>query len=301
VGSTIFRSHFSAAVAAVALFLFWGETSAGGMRHHASTASGFTNPRAVTILGYADDAMEPFVTPDYLLWNNRNDPAINTDLHYAARIDDLTFDYRGRILGANTKALEGTPTMDQAGWLYFVSTRKYFLNFSTIYRAHFSTGTVSGVMLVPNISLETPGMVNFDVGISPDGATLYFVDGLFDDQPGPRAADLVVAHRSGDFYARRKNSAALLAAVNTDELEYAPAVSADGLELYFTRLDRAFLNPPAIFVATRSKPAEPFGEAVLIAAASGFVEAPALSPDERGLYYHRLDGDNRFRIYRISR
>jgi hypothetical protein len=280
----------------LALFLASGDLCA-----EESGGAEFSNPQLVTIIGYDDDAMEPFATPDYLLWNNRNDPAINTDLHYAARIDDLTFDYRGRILGANTKALEGTPTMDQDGWLYFVSIRSYFTDFSSIYRGHFSAGTLSRVTLVPNISLELLGMINFDVGISPDGLTLYFVDGLFDDQPGPRTADLVVARRSNDFYQRRKDSAWMLAAVNTEELEYAPAVSADGLELYFTRFDRSFENPPAIFVATRAQPNDPFGEATLIPAAEGFVEAPALSPDERGLYYHRLDGDNRFRIYRVSR
>ncbi len=259
------------------------------------------NSQLVTIIGYDDDAMEPFVTPDYLLWNNRNDPAINTDLHYAVRIDDLTFDYRGRILGANTQELKGTPTMDQDGWLYFVSTRSYFSDFSTIYRGLFSAGTVSKVTLVPNVSLETPGMVNFDVGVSPDGLTLYFVDGLFGNGGLPKTADLVLAYRRGIFYKRSSASNFLLGAVNTEFLEYAPAVSADGLELYFTRFDTTPGNKPAIFVATRVEPGDPFGEGALIPAAEGFVEAPALSPDERGLYYHRLDGDNRFRIYRISR
>lgn len=261
----------------------------------------FSGSQPVTILGYDDDAMEPFVTPDYLLFNNRNDPAINTDLHYAVRIDDLTYDYRGRILGVNTKSLEGTPTMDQDGWLYFVSIRSYFTNYSTIYRALFSAGTVSAVTLVPNISRETPGMVNFDVGVSPDGLTLYFVDGLFGTEGFPQAADLVAARRSGDFYIIKKESTFLLAAVNTGALEYAPAVSADGLELFFTRFDTTPGNLPEIFVATRSKLTEAFGQGTLIPAAAGFVEAPALSPDERGLYYHRLDGDNRFRIYRVSR
>jgi len=43
--------------------------------------------------------MEPFITRDgrYLLFNNSNDPLVDTNLHYAERIDDLTFAYRGEI------------------------------------------------------------------------------------------------------------------------------------------------------------------------------------------------------------
>ena len=37
--------------------------------------------------------MEQFVSRDgrYLVFNDRNDPGLNTELHYAERIDDLTF------------------------------------------------------------------------------------------------------------------------------------------------------------------------------------------------------------------
>ena len=49
-------------------------------------------PERVAIVGYTGAAMEPFVTPDarYLLFNNSNDPAIDTHLHYAERIDALS-------------------------------------------------------------------------------------------------------------------------------------------------------------------------------------------------------------------
>ena len=69
----------------------------------------------MTIRGYDGDAMEPFITKDgrWLLFNNRNDPRINTDLHFAARVDDLTFTYKGEIKGVNTAALEGVPSVDQ--------------------------------------------------------------------------------------------------------------------------------------------------------------------------------------------
>jgi hypothetical protein len=62
----------------------------------------FAAPERVTIEGYDDDAMEPFLTRDgaYLLFNNRNDPSVDTNLHWARRMDDLTFAYMGEISGA---------------------------------------------------------------------------------------------------------------------------------------------------------------------------------------------------------
>lgn len=48
----------------------------------------FANPQPVALLGYDGDAMEPFLSRDgrYLLFNNRNDPSVNTNLHFAERV-----------------------------------------------------------------------------------------------------------------------------------------------------------------------------------------------------------------------
>jgi hypothetical protein len=45
-----------------------------------SASAEFANPQRVTIRGYSDDAMEPFLTRDdkYLFFNNSNDPQVNT-------------------------------------------------------------------------------------------------------------------------------------------------------------------------------------------------------------------------------
>ena len=85
--------------------------------------------------------------------------------------------------------------------------------------------------------------------------------------------------------------------VNTAALEYAPAISADLLELFFTRASGRQL---AIYRSARRNRDEPFGIAERIASITGHVEAPTLSGDGRSLYYHRLDGD-RFVIYRVAR
>ena len=100
----------------------------------------FTNPQPVTIEGYSQDAMEPFISPDgnYLFFNNSNS-APSTNLYYATRIDDLTFQFQGEIGGANSGGLTLTavPSMDVNNIFYFISNRSYAQTFSTIYSGIF--------------------------------------------------------------------------------------------------------------------------------------------------------------------
>ena len=243
--------------------------------------------------------MEPFLSRDgrHLFFNNLNDPSVNTDIHHAERVDDLNFRYRGPLQGVNTPALEGVPTMDRDGNFYFVSTRSYAETLSTVYRGRFAGGRVSGVELVPQLSSRRPGIVNFDVEVSPDGATLYSVEGRFSGGPVPQSADLFIATRRGEGFARAANSDALLRNVNTDALEYAACISADGRTLFFTRLVGGSAE---IYISQRADAAAPFEKPKKLVAADGFVEAPTLSPDERSLYYHRRDGAL-FVIYRLTR
>jgi hypothetical protein len=263
----------------------------------------FTHPQAVVLQGYAGDAMEPFLTRDghYLLFNNSNDPSVNTDLHYAERLDELTFQYRGEIEGVNTPALEGVPSLDLSGILYFVSTRSYADTLSTLYSGRFSAGRVSSVGLVAGVSRNESGLLNFDAEIDPDGTLLYFVDGRFAGGAVPETADIVIAQRVGFGFERLANSAALLDKVNTSALEYAPTISADGLELFFTRFD-AERSPrePTILRAWRSRPDAPFEVPEREQALEGFVEAPSLSLDGSSLYYHKKE-NGRFVLYRASR
>lgn len=259
----------------------------------------FGNPERVTIRGYSDHAMEPFITRDgrYLFFNNSNDPSVNTNLRYAERIDDLTFGYKGEVAGVNTQALEGVPTMDKSGGFYFVSTRSYKETLSTIYQGRFSGGAVTGVKIVEGISEKTPGRVNFDVEVSADGRTIYFVDGVFSGKPVPDRSDIAIAVRGDSGFRRLSRSAELLKNINTDALEYAACISPDELELFFTRVGK---NGPAIYRSTRKSVTQPFDPPERVAAIKGFVEASTLSPDGRSLYYHLKEGE-RFVIYRVTR
>lgn len=259
----------------------------------------FANPQRVIILGYNDHAMEPALSRDgqYLFFNNSN-AAVNTNLHWAVRIDGLTFQYQGEIGGVNTTALEGVASMDRNNVFYFVSNQSYVTTLSTLYRGTFTSGTVSGVELVPGVSALVLGMVNFDADISPNGDTLYFVDGLFNfPDPVPSTADILIAERSGVNFVRLANGADIMRQINTSALEYAPAISTSGLELFFTRLEGV---TSAIYASRRPNTSAPFDTPMKIQAITGFVEGPTLSADEKSLYYHK--GENGlFVIYRVTR
>ena len=262
----------------------------------------FTAETAVTLIGYTGDAMEPFVTKDgrFLIFNNSNG-APDTDLYYALRIDALTFQFQGPLTGANSPQLDGVASVDEGGRMIFVSTRSYDATLSTLYVAPFENGSVGPPAVLAGVSLQQPGMVNFDAEVSGDGKTLYFDDGKYSAGGTLQAATLVVADRQGDGFARRADSATMLAAVNAAGLNYAPAVSTDGLELFFTRADPAVAGgQPAIYRAARTATTQPFSTVQRVVAATGFVEGPTLSADGHLLYYHRRT-DAGFRLYRVQR
>lgn len=277
-------------------------TSNGGCN---PSSNEFCNPQRVTILGYDDHAMEPFLSRDgqYLLFNNSNDhPRVNTNLHWATRLDDLTFQYQGEISGVNTAALDAVPSMDRNSTLYFISTQSYMRNLSTIYSGTFDHGKVSGVALVQGVSILIPRRLNFDAEISADGNTLYFVDGLFVSSSIPQKADILIAQRVGKKFQQLTNAAWIMQNINTPDLEYAPAISASGLEIFFTRLSSTppiEKNIPAIYVARRTKLDAPFDKPQQLQNITGFVEAATLSSDEKAIYYHKND-EGVFVIYRAT-
>src|SRR5688572_3732223 len=87
----------------------------------------FQTPVRIVIQGYPGNAMEPALSPDgrYLFFNNLNDPATNTNLFYAERIDDTTFAFRGPLAGTNGPVLDAVASLDVTGAFYFITTRSY--------------------------------------------------------------------------------------------------------------------------------------------------------------------------------
>ncbi len=263
----------------------------------------FGTTQKVNMIGYQNDIMEPFLSRDgaVLFFNNSNNPAVNTNIHYALKINDSTFSYQGELKGINTGDLEGVPTLDNSNILYFVSTRDYTQTLSTIYTGVFSNDTVLNVQLLPNISRMQAGWVNFDVEVSVDGNFLYFVDGRYDQNGGPYEANFVIAEKINNNF-QRMSDQSVLNKINTSDLEYAACISPDMLELYFTRIKApiSISSQPQIFVSTRKSINEPFNSPYKIDKITGFVEAPTISPDGQTIYYHKREND-KFVLYMIRK
>ena len=264
----------------------------------------FTTPVKVQINGYNGNSMEPFLSRDgsILLFNNLNALPENTNLHWAKRINDSSFDYQGEVSGVNTADLEGVPSLDKSGNLYFVSTRNFSTTLSTLYQAKFSNGVATDVQLVNGISKQQAAWINFDVEVSENGETLYFVDGMLAQSGIPTFADLVIAQRNGPSFTRLSNSASILKNINTSALEYAACISVNQLELYFTRLSLPVTasSAPEIFISTRQNTNEPFGKPQKIEGLGAFVEATTIAPDQITLYYHRKEND-KFELFTIRK
>ncbi len=266
----------------------------------------FSAPTKVTITGYTDHAMEPFITRDgnYLFFNSLNSGG-DTSLYYAAKgADDVTFNYVGEINGVNGMPphLDAVASMDNTGKFYFISVRNWPVEIRNVYTGTFVAGTVSGLVnLDGDFYINEPGWIIMDGEISPDGQNYYFVNAHFSGSEVPDRSDIGIAEFvSANNFNRIADNDAVMAAVNTSRcLEYAPSISADGMEIFFTRLDLCALSSE-ILVSTRASTDAPFGEPARIGAITGFVEAPSLSADGKTLYYHMNDGVL-YSIYMVSR
>ncbi len=296
------RKAFLAAAAAFAAALAF----ALPIRFVREETSGlYDDPRPVEVQGYDADAMEPFLSPDgrFLFFNSSNAPGVDTDIHFASRAGPLAFRLLGEPPGVNSKSLDGVPGMDAAGRFYFTSVREYPRTLRSVFAGDFDGQRVLRVRSVEG-DIQPPriGSVNMDVGISLDGRTMYISRAWF--LPllplPPIASDLLVAARREDgSFLIDPRGAEIMRKVNTRALEYAPAISPDGLELYFTRAD--IPGGLRIMVARRRSKDAPFEEArVLSGLTTGEVEAPTVSTDLSELFYHKKVA-GKWRLFRAAR
>jgi len=262
----------------------------------------YVNPERVTIAGYAGSAMEPFIAPDgrYLFFNNENDPGVNTNLHFAERTGKLTFRYLGELPGVNSDVLDAVPSLDIAGHFYFTTVREYGRTLNSIYTGDFDGARVRNVHPVPgDMSPKVLGTINMDTSISPDGQTLYISRAVIvPNAPAPKKSELMIARLKDGAFSIDPESTRVMKNINTGALQYAPAISADGLELYFTRASQ--LTGVRIMVASRNSLTDPFGEPRVLKDLTGFVEAPSISLDRKEMFFHKKVGE-RFAIFRAER
>ena len=269
----------------------------------------YTHPRKIKIRGYSSTVMEPFISYDgqLLLFNNSNTEA-DTDLHLARKTGDLEFQYIRVLDETRSDVMEAAPSLDNSGALYFTSLREYFQTRETILRGQLEGDRVVGTEVIRGqITPARNGLLNMDVSVSPQGDELYISAARFvAGSNAPKESNLQLARKvNGQFEIDRK-SARLFARVNTDALEYAPSISGDGLELYFTRASQLIAKGSQggklrIMVATRKNRNDPFEEPSVIKAITGFVEAPTITGDKRYLYYHAKDPKGVLSLYRVTR
>lgn len=268
-----------------------------------STSESFVDlygpPERVTIQGYDQECMEPMVTGDggYLFFNNSNAENVSTHIHMAKRVSANLYKYLRIVPGTVSKGKDMAPTMDDRSHFYFTSTRSYQRDQKSLYVGRFAQEKLAGADAVTGDIWPTlPGAINMDCGISGDGQTLIFSRAHFDmGAPAPKQSDLMLAKLQNGKFVVAPNSDKVLKSINTPALEYAPELSRNGLELYFTRAGQLMVDHQVqgsqlrIMVATRRTRDEPFQEPRVIKSITGFVEAPTLTADLKELFFHRKE------------
>ena len=255
----------------------------------------------VTITGLSFDAMEPFLSSNgtYLFFNNLND-GINTKLYYATRVNDSTFNYEGELIGTNqttTPHLDAVADMDSNGNFYWTSTRNYPTELNNLFHGAFNSGNVNDIQRVEgDFNMNMPGWLVMDHGISLDGQFLYFNNARFDDANclGPCETTLGIAEKvNATTFNTLPNSSSILQNINdSNYIYYAPCISSDNLELYYTRYLKGDITANTTFeicVAIRtnsttelSTPKVLFSETI-----ANLIEAPTLTVDKNIMYYHQ--------------
>lgn len=269
----------------------------------AQTYPSYGSEIQVTINGLSFDAMEPFISSDgnYIFFNNLND-GINTKLFYATKVNDSTFNYVGELNGTNQTTpphLDAVPDMDTLNNFYWTSTRAYPTDFDNLFHGKFDGGNVSNTGRVHgDFYIYSPGWLIMDHGISFDGQLLYFNNARFDGIcQGPCETKLGLAQKENDStFMKLPDSDEIMQTINdANYIYYAPCISIDNLELYYTRYLKGAISSSTLFevcVAVRNASTDAFSDPHVLFSEliANIVEAPTVTKDKHILYYHKKIG-----------
>lgn len=281
-----------------------------GLEPKISDSKLYGDPQLVEIIGYSEDAMEPCISPDgrYLFFNNSNGDRVDTHVHFAERVAGTKFRYLGILEGSRSLKKDMAPTMTVDGRVIFTTLRSFDKDHRSLYCGIFKNNRLTDVAPVSgDLAPSQPFWIDMDCGVDPVGKVLVVSRAQFLPFQGvPSKCDLFLARKKADgSFMTDSDSDTVLKTVNSAELEYAPAITADGLELYFTRASESSdAKKPApnveIFVSHRPDSHAAFQQPRRLGALQGFVEAPSLTLDKKELYFHKKDGPS-FHIYRALR
>lgn len=271
----------------------------------------YGNEKEVTINGLTFDAMEPHLSTDgnALFFNSLNN-GTNTALYYAARVNDTIFNYIGAVPIVNqtlTPYLNAVASLDSSDNFYWVSTRDWPTVTENLHRIRFLTSSYTNYGRVyGDFYINSPGWLIMDAAISYQGQHLLYCNAWFNNCAGgaPCKASMGIAQKINDStFNKLPNTAALFANINADtvtHIVYAPFLTMDGLELFYSRLLHNGTQTE-VMVATRSNTNAAFGmPSVLVSAPSLLPEAPALTADKSKLYYHKKVGGI-FKLFMLQR
>lgn len=261
----------------------------------------YENPLEVTINGYTDHAMEPFLSPDgQTLFYNSQNTGINTKLYYASRISDTEFEFKGEVAGANetqSNQLNAVPDLDETNQFYWTSVRDYPDKLDNLHFGTYANGAVTSVGRVQgDFYVGQAGWLVMDHGISFDGQTLFYNNARFDEQncEGPCETFLGMAKKeTNGIFNKITDSDSVLAQINdANFIYYAPSITKDELELYYTRYRAGTVVPSTaieICVSIRANKTDAFGSPSVLFSSTilTIVEAPTLSTDKSLMYYHQ--------------
>jgi hypothetical protein len=265
----------------------------------------YGNEKLVTINGYTADAMEPHLhTNDNALFFNSLNDGITTSLFFAIRNNDTTFTLAGQTPYVNqtsTPRLDAVSSIDTMDNFYWVSTRGYPGNFDNLHRCRFlQSGYTNFGRVHGDFYIYQPGYLIMDAAISYYGDKLIYCNAYFNNCGSiPCAASMGIAQKTNDStFNKLANTSSIMASINdtANYCVYAPNLSEDGLELYYTRFLKTGSNTE-ILVATRSNTSAVFGTPSIIVNAPGLVpEAPTISSDKSKIYFHKKVGGT-YRIF----
>jgi len=263
----------------------------------------YVNPVEVTINGYTDHAMEPFISPDgnTLFFNSINDGQ-NTKIYYATKVNTTTYTFMGELVGANeinNPQLNAVADLDALNNFYWTSVRGYPADLDNLHFGTFDNGILNNIGRVQgDFYVDQPGWLVMDHGISTDGQILFYNNARFDQVacPGvPCETFIGMAIKVGNgTFNKIADSDTILQNINdTTYIYYAPCITQDNLELYYTRFptgDVTTQTVAEICLATRTTLTESFSVPIVLFSenvVNGIIEAPTLTTDKQVMYYHK--------------
>lgn len=282
------------------IFVYFLLISLFNTRGYSQTYPTFGNDIPVTINGLTFDAMEPALSTDgnALFFNSLND-GITTSIYYAAKVNDSVFNFIGLVPIINqtvTPRLDGVASLDSANNLYWVSTRDYPTSYNNLKRIRFTgTGYTNFGSVYGDFYVNSPGHLIMDATTNYSGEQLIYCNAFFNNCLGgaPCKSSMGMAQKLNDStFNKLINTSALFTNINdtTNYIVYAPSISKNGLELYYTRLLHNGLQTE-IMVAVRSNTNQAFGSpTLLIGAPNTLPEAATISSDNSKIYYHKKVG-----------